>query len=178
MRAAVGAVASWLLDQLAAELRFDRVKLAGDVPVHDYGMDSIMVTQLVQTVARRLDVSVDPSALLEHPTVDGFAAYLGGEHPTELLAEFGGSAHEAEARPESEAPAPPQSSAPASVRAFGASCGAGTARSPSWTTRPGARFSTGTWAARPPRLPRKAAPPSNNWRLCSAATSPAVSASL
>ncbi|MEV6406699.1 amino acid adenylation domain-containing protein [Streptomyces bobili] len=124
VRAAVEAVASWLLDQLAAELRFDRVKLAGDVPVHDYGMDSIMVTQLVQTVARRLDVSVDPSALLEHPTVDGFAAYLGEEHPTELLAEFGGPAHEAEAgaeaRPESEAPAPPQSSAPASVRAFGA----------------------------------------------------------
>ncbi|WP_238697571.1 KR domain-containing protein, partial [Streptomyces sp. E2N166] len=98
VRAAVEAVASWLLDQLAAELRFDRAKLAGDVPVHDYGMDSIMVSQLVQTVARRLDVSVDPSALLEHPTVDGFAAYLGEEHRTELLAEFGG--------PETGGPAP------------------------------------------------------------------------
>ncbi len=35
VRAAVEAVAAWLLDQLAAELRFDRAKLAGDVPVHD-----------------------------------------------------------------------------------------------------------------------------------------------
>ncbi|MGP4091612.1 beta-ketoacyl synthase N-terminal-like domain-containing protein, partial [Streptomyces sp. KR55] len=123
VRAAVEAVASWLLDQLAAELRFDRAKLAGDVPVHDYGMDSIMVSQLVQTVAQRLDVSVDPSALLEHPTVDGFAAYLGEEHRTELLAEFGGTetggtAPEAEARPESAAPAPSESAAPASVWAF------------------------------------------------------------
>ncbi|MEZ3179524.1 amino acid adenylation domain-containing protein [Streptomyces pimonensis] len=106
VRAAVEAVASWLLDRLAAELRFDRAKLAGDVPVHDYGMDSIMVSQLVQTVAQRLDVSVDPSALLEHPTMDGFAAYLGEEHRTELLAEFGGTAPEAEARTESAAPAP------------------------------------------------------------------------
>ncbi|WP_328877591.1 non-ribosomal peptide synthetase [Streptomyces sp. NBC_00299] len=118
VRAAVEAIASWLLDQLATELRFDRAKLAGDVPVHDYGMDSIMVSQLVQTVAQRLDVSVDPSALLEHPTVDGFAAYLGEEHRTELLAEFGcaetdGTAPEAEARPESVAPAPSESVAPA-----------------------------------------------------------------
>ncbi|MFH8902660.1 amino acid adenylation domain-containing protein [Streptomyces coeruleorubidus] len=125
VRAAVEAVASWLLDQLAAELRFDRAKLAVDVPVHDYGMDSIMVSQLVQTVAQRLDVSVDPSALLEHPTVDGFAAYLGEEHRTALLAEFGGTetggtAPEAEARPESAAPTPSESAAPASVWAFGA----------------------------------------------------------
>ncbi|MEU5796214.1 amino acid adenylation domain-containing protein [Streptomyces sp. NPDC047813] len=137
VRTAVVAVASWLLDQLAAELRFDRAKLAGDVPVHDYGMDSIMVSQLVQTVAQRLDVSVDPSALLEHPTVDGFAAYLAEEHRTELLAEFGGTAFggaesggtapAAEARPESVAPAalpesvapvPSESAAPAPVWAF------------------------------------------------------------
>ncbi len=130
VRAAVEAVSSWLLDQLATELRFDRAKLAGDVPVHDYGMDSIMVSQLVQTVAQRLDVSVDPSALLEHPTVDGFAAYLGEEHRTELLEEFGVTAPEAEARPESaaqlesaarpesEAPAPSEALAPASAWAF------------------------------------------------------------
>ncbi|MDN0200043.1 amino acid adenylation domain-containing protein [Streptomyces sp. S.PNR 29] len=86
---AVGAAASWLLDRLAADLRFDRAKLAGDVPVADYGVDSIMVSQLVQTIARRLDVSVDPSALLEHPTIDEFAAHLGAAHPEELVAAFG-----------------------------------------------------------------------------------------
>ncbi|MGW0948892.1 amino acid adenylation domain-containing protein [Streptomyces sp. NPDC002623] len=133
VRAAVEAVASWLLDRLAAELRFDRAKLAGDVPVHDYGMDSIMVTQLVQTVAQRLDVSVDPSALLEHPTMNGFAGYLGEEHRTELLAEFGNTetggtetgstAPEAETQAkagaaESAAPTPSESAAPASVWAF------------------------------------------------------------
>ncbi|MFG2267366.1 amino acid adenylation domain-containing protein [Streptomyces sp. NPDC048720] len=132
VRAAVEAVTSWLLDRLAEDLRFDRAQLAGDVPVHDYGMDSIMVSQLVQTVAKRLDVSVDPSALLEHPTVDGFAAYLGEEHRTSLLAEFGGTnAHgtetggtvpeaqaDAEARPEPATPAPSDSAAPASVWAF------------------------------------------------------------
>ncbi|MDI1455115.1 beta-ketoacyl synthase N-terminal-like domain-containing protein, partial [Streptomyces sp. ATE26] len=92
VRAAVGAAASWLLDRLAEELRFDRARLAGDVPVQDYGMDSIMVSQLVQSVAQRLDVSVDPSALLEHPTVDAFAGHLAEAHRTELLAVFGAPA--------------------------------------------------------------------------------------
>ncbi|WP_373689232.1 amino acid adenylation domain-containing protein [Streptomyces sp. Rer75] len=92
VQAAMDAAASWLLDQLAVELRFDRARLSGDVPVHDYGIDSILVTQLVQTLAKQLDVSIDPSALLEHPTADGFAAHLAREHRDELVACFGGGA--------------------------------------------------------------------------------------
>ncbi|WP_406729648.1 beta-ketoacyl synthase N-terminal-like domain-containing protein [Streptomyces sp. GD-15H] len=112
---AVGAVTEWLLDRLAEDLRFDRAKLTGDVPVQDYGMDSIMVSQLVQSVAKRLDVSVDPSALLEHPTVDGFAGYLAEEHRTELLAAFGSPADDmapGPAAPESPAPTAPETPAP------------------------------------------------------------------
>ncbi|WP_316524147.1 non-ribosomal peptide synthetase [Kitasatospora brasiliensis] len=114
LRGAAAAASSWLLDRLAEELRFERAKLTGDVPVHDFGIDSIMVSQLVQTVAKRLDVTVDPSALLEHPTADGFAQYLAEEHPAELSAAFG------EAAPAGPAPAPtapaaaPATTAPAS----------------------------------------------------------------
>ncbi|MER7794330.1 amino acid adenylation domain-containing protein, partial [Streptomyces sp. NPDC097640] len=89
VQGAVGAVTSWLLDRLAAELRFDRARLSGDVPVHDYGIDSILVAQLVQTLSQKLDVPIDPSALLEHPTADGFAAYLAEHHGEELAAAFG-----------------------------------------------------------------------------------------
>ncbi|MGW2048986.1 beta-ketoacyl synthase N-terminal-like domain-containing protein, partial [Streptomyces sp. NPDC001858] len=90
LQGATEAVVAWLLDRLALELRFDRAKLTGDVPVQDYGIDSILVTQLVRTLAKQLDVSLDPSALLEHPTADEFAAYLAEEHPAELVAVFGG----------------------------------------------------------------------------------------
>ena len=108
VRAAVDAAASWLLDRLAEELRFDRARLSGDVPVQDYGMDSIMVSQLVQSVAKRLDVSVDPSALLEHPTVDAFAGHLAEAHRTELLTVFGTPAQES-----TPAPTPTPASVPA-----------------------------------------------------------------
>nr|WP_265537809.1 non-ribosomal peptide synthetase/type I polyketide synthase [Streptomyces sp. NEAU-H33] len=86
---AIDAAASWLLDRMAEELHFDRAKLTGDVPVQDYGIDSILVSQLIQNTGKLLGVSVDPSALLEHPTADEFARYLADEHGEELLVAFG-----------------------------------------------------------------------------------------
>ncbi|MGO4757013.1 beta-ketoacyl synthase N-terminal-like domain-containing protein, partial [Streptomyces sp. 2MCAF27] len=83
------AVASWLLDQVATELRFDRARLSGEVPVQDYGIESILVSQLMQTLGKQLDVSIDPTALYEYPSADEFAAYLAEEHPQELAAAFG-----------------------------------------------------------------------------------------
>ncbi|MGO4428832.1 acyl carrier protein, partial [Streptomyces sp. MCAF7] len=76
LRKAVDAVASWLLDQVATELRFDRARLSGEVPVQDYGIESILVSQLMQTLGKQLDVSIDPTALYEYPSADEFAAYL------------------------------------------------------------------------------------------------------
>ncbi|MEV5976427.1 amino acid adenylation domain-containing protein [Streptomyces sp. NPDC052114] len=111
LREAADAAASWLLDRLALELRFDRARLAGNVPVHDYGIDSILVTQLLQTLGKQLDVSLDPSALFEYPTADEFAAHLADEHPAELVAAF------APAGPEAPAPADPQVSSAGAPRA-------------------------------------------------------------
>ncbi|MER6142061.1 amino acid adenylation domain-containing protein [Streptomyces sparsogenes] len=111
----VGAVASWLLDELARELRFERTKLAGDVPVHDYGVDSIMISQLVQTAAKRLDVSIDPSALLEHPTADGFAAYLAERYPDELRTAFAPTGTAAPGTVDHAAPTPATTAQPATT---------------------------------------------------------------
>ncbi|WP_435103801.1 amino acid adenylation domain-containing protein [Arhodomonas sp. AD133] len=88
MQSAVTALSEWMLEELARELGFDRAKLAGDVPVEDYGIDSILVSQLVQNVGKRLDVSVDPSALLEYPTVDEFTNYIAEQHGDALISAF------------------------------------------------------------------------------------------
>jgi len=139
---AAEAVACWLLDRLAEELHFDRARLTGDVPVHDFGIDSILLTQLVQSLGKELDVAIDPSALLEHPTADGFAAYLAEEHPRELAAAFGGTASgTANSAASSAAAAPSESgdAAPVQVAPGDAEFGA--------PAPPGAAAGTGTSAA-------------------------------
>jgi polyketide synthase PksJ len=116
-----GAVTEWLLERVAAELRFDRSQLAGNVPLYDYGIDSILVAQLVQTLAQRIGASIDPSALLEFPSADEFAAYLTEAHPRELAAAFGAEpVTTPKTAPAEPAPAPTKSTVDMAV--VGLSC--------------------------------------------------------
>ncbi|QNP68365.1 amino acid adenylation domain-containing protein [Streptomyces roseirectus] len=81
--------AAWLLGLIADQLHFDAAKLAVDVPVEDFGTDSIVMVQLLRKVGSRLGVEPDPTAFIEHPTVEGFVAWLAAEHPGEFAAAFG-----------------------------------------------------------------------------------------
>ncbi|QZZ32132.1 non-ribosomal peptide synthetase [Streptomyces sp. ST1015] len=85
---AVEAAGSWLLGLIAEQLHFDAGQLAVDVPIEDFGTDSIVMVQLLRKVGGRLGVEVDPTAFIEHPTVEGFVGWLAAEHPGEFAAAF------------------------------------------------------------------------------------------
>ncbi|BCK68539.1 hypothetical protein Srufu_024920 [Streptomyces libani subsp. rufus] len=71
---------SWLLGLLAEQLGFDRERLAADVPIAEYGTDSIMMVQILRLVGGELGVELDPSVLVEHPTVESFVGWLAAHH--------------------------------------------------------------------------------------------------
>ncbi|MGV2922405.1 beta-ketoacyl reductase, partial [Streptomyces alfalfae] len=80
---------AWLLGLLADESGFDRGRLAPDVPISDYGTDSIMMVEILRKVGAELDVDLDPSVLVDHPTVESFVGWLGDHHGPALAAAFG-----------------------------------------------------------------------------------------
>ncbi len=82
---------AWLIGLLADELGFDRARLAADVPISDYGTDSIMMVQILRKVGAELDVDLDPSVLVDHPTVESFVGWLTAHHGQALAAAFGGT---------------------------------------------------------------------------------------
>ncbi|MFJ2773105.1 amino acid adenylation domain-containing protein [Streptomyces sp. NPDC087300] len=88
-----GSVASkaeeWLLGLLAEQLGFDRARLAADVSIADYGTDSIMMVQILRRVGGELGVELDPSVLVDHPTVESFVGWLTSRHGEELARTFG-----------------------------------------------------------------------------------------
>ncbi|MET9831652.1 amino acid adenylation domain-containing protein [Streptomyces sp. NPDC006385] len=88
------AAASWILDQLAELVGYDRDRLAADVPIADYGTDSIMTVQVLRRVGDRLGAELAPDALVEQPTVDSFTAWLATRHGPALTAAFGSAAGE------------------------------------------------------------------------------------
>ncbi|MCZ8522702.1 MULTISPECIES: beta-ketoacyl synthase N-terminal-like domain-containing protein [Paenibacillus] len=75
----------WLTGLLAEELKTEPAKLGRDMRFGDFGMDSIMLAQVVRKMDRTLKtVSVDPAAFIEHGTIAGLAGYLAESHPEAL----------------------------------------------------------------------------------------------
>ncbi|MGW3569213.1 SDR family NAD(P)-dependent oxidoreductase [Streptomyces sp. NPDC000941] len=91
-------------------------QMDADTSYADYGADSILLAQVLQRIQQRLDVVLDPSVLMEYPTLEELAARLLSAYPAEVAAQFGGeprsagddgaSSADAEGRP-SAAPARP-----------------------------------------------------------------------
>ncbi|CUB45889.1 Polyketide synthase PksJ [Bacillus amyloliquefaciens] len=76
----------WLKELFSEELRIDQDQLETDVLFQDYGVDSIILAQLLQRINRNLSASLDPSILYEYPTIQSFAKWL-LEGYTEVLSE-------------------------------------------------------------------------------------------
>jgi polyketide synthase PksJ len=112
--------AAWVISLLGEQLHYDSDRLEPDVPIADYGTDSITMVQVLRTVGDRLGVELDPSALIEHPTVEAFVAWLADRHPAQLAAAFGGETEAPAVSPASAAtmttPEPEAAWAPATRR--------------------------------------------------------------
>lgn len=75
----------WLKALMAAELRLDESRLDEDTPFQHYGMDSILLVQVLAVMDHQLQhAAVDPSLLLEYPTLRQLAHHLARIYPERL----------------------------------------------------------------------------------------------
>ncbi|WP_139487918.1 SDR family NAD(P)-dependent oxidoreductase [Brevibacillus dissolubilis] len=80
------ATQDWLASLLSKELKVDAARLKPDVPFQDYGMDSVLLAQVITNIDRELKVvALDPGAMLEYPTLRSLSAYM-TEKYAEVLA--------------------------------------------------------------------------------------------
>nr|WP_269822512.1 beta-ketoacyl synthase N-terminal-like domain-containing protein [Dictyobacter vulcani] len=82
----VAATHTWLRTLFSAELRIEPAHLELDEPVQEYGVDSIILAQIVQRINQQLMVTLDPSILYEYPSIAGFASWLLATHADALAA--------------------------------------------------------------------------------------------
>jgi len=76
----------WLTGLFAHELKMDIGELRPDKAFQDYGIDSIMITQLLRPISKSLGKDIDPSILFEYSTVRTFTSWLQATYPGELAA--------------------------------------------------------------------------------------------
>ncbi|MNH88436.1 Polyketide synthase PksL [compost metagenome] len=70
---------AWLIELFAKELKILPDHLAADEPFQEYGVDSIILTQLLQQINGEIEANLDPSIIYEYPTIQSFAAWLAKE---------------------------------------------------------------------------------------------------
>lgn len=85
----LSAAQAWLATLFGTELMVAPESLDADTPFQDYGVDSIMLTQLLRRVDDALrengkTESLDPSVFFEYPTLSTFSSWLARTHPAPL----------------------------------------------------------------------------------------------
>ena len=81
------AARTWLLAIVSKELRLEPRKLDLDRNFQEYGMDSVLIAQIVTRMEKELGIEgIEPSAVIEYPTIKLFAEYLTLKHAVALEA--------------------------------------------------------------------------------------------
>ncbi|TCS93647.1 SDR family NAD(P)-dependent oxidoreductase [Hazenella coriacea] len=75
---------AWLIELFSKELKIDPTQLEIDEPFQEYGVDSIILAQLLQQINQKLLGNIDPSTLYEYPTIQSFAVWLVGSYGDSL----------------------------------------------------------------------------------------------
>ncbi|WP_327320424.1 SDR family NAD(P)-dependent oxidoreductase [Streptomyces sp. NBC_01235] len=70
-----------LAELAAALLRVRPAELDADTELHDYGFDSLTLTEFTNRINTRYDIGLTPPVLFEHSTLGRLAAYLGTTYP-------------------------------------------------------------------------------------------------
>jgi polyketide synthase PksL len=73
-------VLGWLKDLLCKELKLEPSDLKVDKPFQDYGIDSIMIAQLLQPIRKKILQDIDPSILYEYTSITAFTGWLVKNH--------------------------------------------------------------------------------------------------
>lgn len=94
-------VRDWLTNLFSRELKLEATDLKIDKPFQDYGIDSILIMQLLDPIQKALEQDVDPSILYEYTTIKTFADWLVMTYP-QILSRFLMTAVESEHGPKGE----------------------------------------------------------------------------
>lgn len=100
--ALVNATRSRLVDLFSLELKMDPSRIETGKRFPDYGIDSILLAQVLRSMNQWLATDLDLSVLLEHSTIESLAAWLVNNHSAALSKVFGLTDADQGARPAAE----------------------------------------------------------------------------
>uniref|UniRef100_UPI001E3CDA42 type I polyketide synthase n=1 Tax=Bradyrhizobium sp. Leaf401 TaxID=2876564 RepID=UPI001E3CDA42 len=78
------ATKAWLVALVSRELKIEETGVDLDTPLQDYGVDSILLAQLLRPIGELIASELDPSILYEHSTLSSLSRWLVHTHADAL----------------------------------------------------------------------------------------------
>ncbi|CAL9410294.1 acyl carrier protein [Streptomyces sp. ICN988] len=69
----------WLVERVAEHLKMPAADIRPDVPLSDYGLDSVYALSVAAEIEDHLGFTVDPTMMWDNPTVDALLTAIGEE---------------------------------------------------------------------------------------------------
>jgi acyl carrier protein len=69
----------WLVERVAEHLKMKAADIRSDVPLSDYGLDSVYALSVAAEIEDHLGFAVDPTMMWDNPTVDALLTAIGEE---------------------------------------------------------------------------------------------------
>lgn len=66
----------WLIGRVADYVEVAAEEIDPSAPLGDYGLDSVLALAMAAEIEDRLGVSLDPTVLWDHPTIDDLTRFL------------------------------------------------------------------------------------------------------
>ena len=76
---AIPEIANWLTHQIADYLSMKPADVEPDVPLAEYGLDSVFALGICGDIEDRFDIQVEPTLAWDYPTVGLIAEFVHGE---------------------------------------------------------------------------------------------------
>ena len=67
---------AWLTDRVATYVRLTPEEIKPNVPLPEYGLDSVYALTLVGDIEDYLNLSIEPTLMWDHPTIEALAKGL------------------------------------------------------------------------------------------------------
>jgi acyl carrier protein len=69
-------IKSWLTERVASYVRLSAGTIKSDVPLAEYGLDSVYALTLTGDIEDYLSISLDSTLMWDHPDIDGLSEVL------------------------------------------------------------------------------------------------------
>ena len=79
-----GSIREWLKGIIKRELKLTQEQVDEDKPFDEYGVDSIVIAQLAQTLQKEIKTEVSPSIFIENRTINDLTKYFIANHEKEI----------------------------------------------------------------------------------------------